>query len=387
MPFPLSRTLAAVAAFAAAGLLPAAARAASGGSTAPPAGMLAVPAGKPALPGFFEEAGALRGPAIAEKRGIEVDGEGIRDEQSRVLRAQNEGADDALYSGENGFTETIDRWHANAFRWLDNSIRAIDLRLAAAGSGYEHELSSFAFGFLARAGGRNDDGDTGAKASFHASLALPGVERRVHLVVDNTGRDDLPDTDPMKRDNDIRIGLQSTWKSRWKLGGGARWRNSRPVGYVDLEWPWKRDFAGGTVEFVPRGVWYSDDGFGQNASVSWTGDRTRKAIWQFVTAESSRESFSGVHLEETVRLAFPHHTKGCGWILQASVFPHAKDKGRTFVDDWLLNATWRDALYRKWMYYTLTPQVDFAEEDGHDAKPSLRIGVEILFGRETRDLI
>ena len=69
------------------------------------------------------------------------------------------------------------------------------------------------------------------------------------------------------------------------------------------------------------------------------------------------------------------------------IFPHAKDKGRTFVDDWILNATWRDALYRKWMYYTVTPQLDFAEEDGHEAEPSLRLGVEILFGRETRDLI
>jgi hypothetical protein len=350
--------------------VPAAALAASGGSTAPPEGMLVLPARQ-----------------APENRGVEVDAEAIRDDQTRIIREENAGAGDALYTGDNGFTETIDRWHANAFRWLDDAIRAIDLRFASSGTAYEHGISSYSVSFLGRVGGRGHDGKSGAKARFRAALALPGLERRVHLVVDNAGRDELPDDDPMNRESDLRVGIQSAWKSRWKLGGGARWRHSRPVGYVDLERPWSHALAGGTFAFVPRGVWYTDEGFGQNAAVSWTSDRTRHTIWQFVTAESTRESFSGFHLEETVRVAFPHHSKGCGWILQASAFPHAKDRGRTFFDDWIVNATWRDALYRKWMYYTVTPQLDFAEEDDHEAKPSLRIGVEILFGRETRDLI
>ena len=61
-----------------------------------------------------------------------------------------------------------------------------------------------------------------------------------------------------------------------------------------------------------------------------------------------------------------------------------------FIGDapcWLVNATWRAPLYRRWIYYHVTPQVDFAAEDDHDPKPSLRFGIEILFGRETKDIL
>lgn len=339
------------------------------------------------LPGFFEDAGDARTTAIAEKRGIEMDTESIRSEQSRIIRIQHSGIGEALFSSVNDFTRALDRWHADTYRWLDNAVRALDLRFVVRDSEYRHKLSSFSIRFLGRAGGRGDDGKYDGKVRFRAAISTPGLKRRLNLVVDNAGRDDLPDTDPMKRESDLRIGLQSSWDSHLKLGGGVRMRHVRPVGYVDLEWAWSHPLFGGTFALKPRGVWYSDDGFGQNASVSWTSDRTRHTIWQFVFGETSKESFAGVRLEETVRLAFPHHSKGCGWIFQASVFPHVEERDRTYFDDYLLNVTWRDALYRKWMYYTVTPQLDFADEDDYHPEPSLRIGIEILFGRETGDLI
>ena len=345
----------------------------------------------PEPPGFFEDKGAARGRYIAENRGMDVDSEGIRKDQQRILRKLNSHARDGLYSGINHFTETLDRWHDNTFLFLDNSIRMLDLRLGPKNSDYEHELSSFVLTLSGRAGGRGNERDYEAKVRFRADVALPGLEERFHLVADNLGRDDLPGTDPMLRENDVRVGLSSSWKSffgnYWDLGGGIRMHRFVPVGYVDLTWDWSAPWANGTLAFAPRGVWYTDDGFGENATFSWTSDRSRHTIWQLVSAESVREHESGVHLEETLRLGFPHHAKGCGWIVQASLFPHVKDGGHTFIDDIILNVTWRDALYRRWMYYSITPQLDFGAEDGHDPEASLRIGIVVLFGRETGKLL
>ncbi len=53
----------------------------------------------------------------------------------------------------------------------------------------------------------------------------------------------------------------------------------------------------------------------------------------------------------------------------------------------MINLSWRDALYRKWIYYIVTPQVDFPREDDYEPRPSLRIGIEILFGGKIGSLI
>lgn len=356
-----------------------------------PSGMLSENYRPANPPGFFTGDGSAYGKAIAEERGIEFDAGEVHAEQTRILRRQNDGAGEALFTATNNFTETIDRWHDNTFRWLDNAIRNLDLRWSSGGTNYDPEISTFALALFARVGGRGDDGDFDAKARFRAGLALPGLERRLKLVADNLGRDDLPGTDPMKRESDLRVGVQAKLDSffgeRWELGGGARWHDKRPVGYVDLEWHWSRDLFGGTLRFVPRGVWYSDDGFGEDASLVWTGPRTRRVVWQLLSAETAKESTSGIHLEETVRLAVPLRAPGSGWLFRASVFPHLREEKHTNFDDFAVSVTWRAPLYRRWIYYHVTPQVDFADEDGHDPKPSLRFGCEILFGREPQDLL
>lgn len=356
-----------------------------------PPGMLADSYRPRQPPGFFSGDGSAYGEAIAEERGIDFDSGEVHAEQSRLLDLQNAGAGEALFNVTNRFTETIDLWHANIFRRLDNAVRSLDLRWSSGDTDYDPEISTFALALFARVGGRGDDGDFDAKARFRAGLALPGLERRLKLVADNLGRDDLPGTDPMKRESDLRVGLQAKLDSflgdRWDLGGGLRLHNRRPVGYVDLEWHWSASLFGGTLRFAPRGVWYSDDGFGEDATLTWTGPRTGRVIWQLLSAETAKESTSGIHLEETVRLAVPVRTKGCGWLFQASVFPHLREKDHTNFDDFVVNATWRAPLYRRWIYYHITPQVDFADEDGHDPKPSLRFGCEILFGRETDELL
>ena len=273
----------------------------------PPAEMLSAPYQPGAdakRPGFFTGDGSAYGATIAEERGIDLDSGAIRDEQTRILDAQNAGAGEAFFTATNRFTETIDRWHANTFRWLDNTIRSLDLRWSSAATNYDPEISTFVLALFARAGGRSDDHRFDAKARFRADLELPGLERRLKLVADNIGRDELPDTDPMKRESDLRVGVQSRLDSifgdRWDIGGGLRLHSLRPIGYVDIEWRWSAALFGGQLRFNPRGVWYTDDGFGQDASISWTGPRTGSVIWQLVSAETSKESISGFQLEETV---------------------------------------------------------------------------------------
>lgn len=363
--------------------------------TLPPAGMLSEsyePSPGESRPGFFEEEGAARSRAVAEDKGIELDTDQIQAEQSRALRAQDADPQAALYASTNAFTEDMDLWHERAFRWLDNSVRTLDLWGARKDGDYSPEISTFALTGLARVGGRGDDGNFEAKARFGADLALPGLQQRLHIFVDNLGRDELPGADQMKRDDNVRVGVHaihdSIWADHVDVGGGLRLRHGKPVGYVDIDWDWSTPLAGGKLTFVPRGVWYTDDGFGEDAAFSWIRrSADGRTAWRLVSAETAKETSSGLQLEETVQMGLFGSRKGHGWVFRASLFPHLLDEGHTFIDDVVLAATWRAALYRRWIFYTLTPQFDFAEEDRHHLHPSLTIGIEILFGGETKDIM
>ena len=312
-------------------------------------------------------------------------------EMQRLELEEQRGEDVADIQAKNGFTRWLDGFHERLYCRMDNAVRRVDtMWLTEDTVPYDYELSTFKLKVLARVGGRSNDDSTDYKVKFRADLALPGLKRKLHLFLDNAGRDSLPGVDPMEKEDDTRLGARVNKPLRHSdldLGGGARWRDSGPVGFAELDWRWKwDDVGGGRLRLTPRGYYYSDDGFGQQTTLVWTRPVTERKMLQFRTAERSTEMTEGLEFEQTFRFAWLRASKHRGLVMQMSVFPHYKDSSWK-MDDAMLNLMWRGALYRKWIYYTLTPQVDFPREDDYRAMPSFRIGIEILMGGKIDELM
>lgn len=309
--------------------------------------------------------------------------------QSKELKAQRS-QKGSLIQRQNRMTRWLDDAHARCYRWMDNAVRTVDAKWLAEDMAYDPELSTFRLRTLARMGGRSSDEDFDFKVRFRGDLALPALESRVHLILENADKEALPGKDPMGLEDDTRLGLRTIWKtlrnSELEVGGGLKWRDSNPVVYGELEWRMERDWEGWQMRFNPRVHYFSDEGFGQRTALTWSRPVGRRQRFQVVTAERSSEGREGVEFEQSFRFAWLRSGKGRGWVAQASVFPHLTSSDWTW-DDSLVNLTWRDALYRKWIYYTITPQVQFPKEDEYEARPSLRIGLEILFGGKIGDLM
>ena len=291
----------------------------------------------------------------------------------------------------NAFTQWLDRSHESLYRRMDNAVRWIDTKWLPKDMPYRYELSTFKLTIKTRVGGRESEEDFELKVRFRADMALPGLERRLRLFVDNIGRDELPGADPLDQtDSDTRIGARAVLKSieniQFDVGGGVRLRSSGPVAFGELNWSGKTDWMGGVLRLHPRGYYYSNDGFGQQTELSWRRPTSGREILELRLVEKATEKTEGMEFEQTIRYCWPRSGRGRGWVAQASLFPHYKDS-QWYWSDALVNLTWRDALYRKWIYYTLTPQLQFPEDSDYEARPSLRIGVEILFGGKTGDLM
>ena len=310
--------------------------------------------------------------------------------QSAALAELCDTYDDDTPWGVNRFTCWLDRMHEGLYRRMDNAVRRLDTLWLPAGSEYDYKVSTFRLSTSMRVGGRGSEKDFDAKVRFKAKLALPRIQRELYVFIDNAGRDSLPGTDPLEQESDTRVGLSAARQfmnhSEIDTSGGVRLRSTGPVAYGDLDWRWTWTAFRGEMQFVPSVFYYSDVGVGQMTTMRWTRPiGTRRAL-QLLLAERSTEATAGLECEQTVRYAWYRSDHRRGWVARASVFPYLKSS-TLYWDSALVSLTWRDAIYKKWTYVTLTPQVIFAREDDYEPRASLRIGLEILFGGKPGDIL
>ncbi len=302
--------------------------------------------------------------------------------QMESLYAQ-QGQDSNSLRRQNGFTRWLDQTHQRWYCRLDNAVRWLDTIWLAEDDPYENELSTLYLRTMARVGGRRSEGEADFKVRVRVNMALPGLERKLRLIVDNSELDALPGADPLKQKTSTRIGarilLRPVRDNRLSAGGGLKWRHSTPVGYADVDWRWEHKLANGNLSFNPRGYYFTDDGLGQRTTLAWIKQVGENQLFQIRTVERTSESLEGVEFEQSLLFAWFRPGRGRGWVAQGSVFPQIVSSEWIWANA-LVNVTWRDSLYRKWIYYTITPQVEFPKDDGYEARPSIRVGLEFLFG-------
>ena len=273
---------------------------------------------------------------------------------------------------------------------MDNLIRRADTMWLSERMIYDYQLSTFTLRTETRYGGRSNKKKFESKVRFRVDAALPGLEQRLRLFLDNSGRNELPGSDSLRQEDDTRLGIKTVWDTYFHnqldLSTGLRFSDSKPVFFADLEWERKREIGPWQVRLNPSVFWYSHDGWGQMTELVWTRPLEGRKILQFRTAESSGEDKVGVEFEQSLRFAWLRSGRGRGWVMQMSVFPNI-EYSELLLDDALVSLSWRDALYRKWIYYTITPQVDFPREDDYHPRPSVRIGLEMLFGGRIGNLM
>jgi len=326
---------------------------------------------------------------VPEPAPLTLDSSKVLTLQMQLMYEQHE-EQTGLDRHTNGFTKWLDRMHQRMFCCMDNLIRRADTMWLSERMIYDYQLSTFTLRTETRYGGRSNKRHFESKVRFRVDAALPGLEERFRLFLDNSGRNELPGSDSLKQEDDTRLGVKTVWDTfldnQLDLSTGLRFSDSKPVVFADVEWEWKREMGRWQVRLTPSVFWYSNDGLGQMTELIWTRPLEGRKILQIRTAESSGEDKVGVEFEQSLRFAWLRSGQGRGWVMQMSVFPNI-EYSEWLLDDALMSLSWRDALYRKWIYYTITPQVDFPREDDYHPRPSIRIGLELLFGGKIGNLI
>lgn len=280
---------------------------------------------------------------------------------------------------------TLDKFHKATFETFQGNVTRIDRFFADDEHDEEvlEENSSFKLSLSLQF---KEDG--GVNVSFDPSLdvrlKMPQMEKRLHLFIDNGSLSDLPGLDPSERDQTISSGLRGTLSrkhiSLLNASAGIKWRTP-PVLFAEVKLG--REFEYGKWAFKPQQklFWQSDDGFGEVTELNIDWDISRNWLGRSTSAAKWTEVSKGLEWEQTFRLGLllrgvkDQPKKSIGF--RASAFGHKSGAG--VVDRYRFSMGYRWAVYKRWLYFQITPEVEFPRSRNFSFTPSIRFGVDALF--------
>ncbi|HBA83832.1 MAG TPA: hypothetical protein DCZ95_07045 [Verrucomicrobia bacterium] len=275
----------------------------------------------------------------------------------------------------NGRLDIFHEWLGDQ---LDGHVKRVDAFFADEAFS---EVSSSSFKLKLYVKIKKDAPAVKATPALDSKLALPNLENKLHVFVDNIAPDQLPGADPTDRKSRLQLGLRTLmpqWgKSSIKLDNGVRW-SGEPIAFSSLKWQRRIPLGVWSLDVQEKGYWYSDDGFGEQTQMNWTRWVMPDLGFRSTTAAQWTETSNGLEMEQTLRLGYiiEHGKKGVAF--QASVFP--QKVAPVYINNSLVNLTYRVLIYRQWLYFEVTPQLEFPYDEDYQATPSIRVGVDMFMG-------
>jgi hypothetical protein len=276
------------------------------------------------------------------------------------------------------WNQRLDRFHQWLGDELDGHVKLFDAYFA---DDDREEIPSSSFKLKLYIKVKEGSSSIQVKPSLDSRLALPHVENKLHLFIDNIAPDELPGQDPADRKEQLQIGLRSFLHrqadSVVKLDGGVRW-SGKPILFSTLRWRKEIPVDTWLLSFQEKGFWYSDDGFGEQTQMNWERWLLPDLGFRSTTAAQWTETSTGVEMEQSLCLGYVIEPGKRGIACQASVFPNKNSA--LYINNSLINVTYRMLIYRQWLYFEVTPQVEFPEEHDHEATASIRVGIDMFMG-------
>ena len=272
----------------------------------------------------------------------------------------------------------INDYHDQVFHYMDASVQHFDSYFGDDDIDDEDADSSFKLKLYLKI--QKGSPTFRIDPSFDACLKLPHLEKRFNIIIDNMSPEELPGIDPTDKNDQLGITLRSHLKRQKyggiKLDGGVKWRG-KPVLYSQLKFNRDVPVKKWVASFKQKGYWFSDDGFGEMSQMDWDRKFGGNQRLGTTTAAKWSETSKGVEFEQSVMWGWVLEEDVRGISVNGSVFAH---KSSTFImDNYRCYVTYRTRIYQHWLYFEVTPQLEFPSDEGYHPTPSIMFGLDVYF--------
>ncbi len=221
-------------------------------------------------------------------------------------------------------------------------------------------------------------------SSFATRFALPRLEKKFYIYLDNLRRDALPGRQEQKSETrtenfnaGVRFDIVRRLASLLSVDGGLYF-DPMPKAFAQLRFrhyflsdPWQG-------VFTQRGYWKNRTGFGEITSLDFVRKGLFSARGRSNTAVKWAENTDGVEMAQT----FSFDELAC--VFQGRVTPAVSvsghSAGSTMVDSYAAWITWRRRFIKPWIFINLTPQVEYPRDRDFEFTPSIWIALDLYAG-------
>ncbi|UCF01581.1 MAG: hypothetical protein JSV14_14630 [Deltaproteobacteria bacterium] len=230
--------------------------------------------------------------------------------------------------------------------------------------------------------------DPKLKFRFNLNLALPRINKRLKLLV--SGKPDEEETDETGaglgeegEEDNVEVALAyapvETTEHNLSLRAGLRFKNITPAFWVGPRW---RAYSQGEIwgtRLTNSFRWYTDTGF----RIDTTLDFERPITENFFYRQSAKGTWDedkdrydyDVIFAVFQRLARKRSLK----YEYRSKFRSTNDHQ---LDNIIFSVTYRQNIWRRWLFFEIAPQVSFPESEGWDFTPGILFRIETIIGKE-----
>jgi hypothetical protein len=284
----------------------------------------------------------------------------------------------------NAYSSLPDYTHDTISRTIDTFATSID-RFFADDTALNYENKSrirlFTDTLFTESTNQHTTGDIKVQLNF------PGTEKSLQLIIESRDEDldenDIVDRSRNKqsnKNNDTKAGFQyfldrTDFKS--SLGSGIIFRSIRPLPFIRFRI--KQNITLGEWLFRPESetLWVDLDGTISKLDLDFDYKLAPKFLFRFANFTKWNDQdyifeFSNgpsiYHkIDEKIALSYNARAISSNTPSQA-------------IQNYNLSVGYRQLLYKKWFFWTVTPVVDFPRENNFHRTPSLNIRFEMIFG-------
>lgn len=230
--------------------------------------------------------------------------------------------------------------------------------------------------------------DPEVKLRFNLNLALPRINKRLKLLV--SGKSDEDETDETEaglgeegEDDNVDVALAytpvETVEHNLSLRAGLRFKNITPAFWVGPRW---RAYSQGEIwgtRLTNSFRWFTDTGF----RIDTTLDFERPIIENFFYRQSLKGKWDQDKERYDYDVIFAVFQKlARRRSLKYEYINKFRSTNDHQLDNIIFKVTYRQNIWRRWLFFEVAPQVSFPESENWDFTPGILFRIETIIGKE-----
>ena len=228
------------------------------------------------------------------------------------------------------------------------------------------------------------------KPRANLSLAIPKTKKRLKVFVSGNPQDEDEDQEggaapAVDEDEDLEVGLAytpvQTVETNFSLRTGLKFSSIIPDWWIGPRW---RGYAKGEIwgtRLTQTFRWRTDDGFESISTLDFERDVAENFFYRTTLKGKWNQDKEDYRYEITPQLFQRLDPRRVLKYEYSTQFNSTNDHQ---WDNFIFRVTYRQRIWRKWLFFEISPQASFPEGEDYDFTPGIRFRIETFIGKKIK---